>query len=58
VIRAVGVVVPAHNEESLLPSCLASVRTRALTVITSARRENRVPHGFSEYLAELDAASA
>jgi cellulose synthase/poly-beta-1,6-N-acetylglucosamine synthase-like glycosyltransferase len=25
-IRAVGVIVPAHNEQDLLPSCLASVR--------------------------------
>jgi glycosyltransferase involved in cell wall biosynthesis len=33
-------------------------RTRALTVITSARRESRVPHGFSDYLADLDAATA
>jgi Glycosyl transferase family 2 len=26
VIQAVGVVIPAHNEEDLLPSCLAAVR--------------------------------
>jgi glycosyltransferase involved in cell wall biosynthesis len=31
------------------------LRTRALTVITSARREARAPHGFSDYLAGLDA---
>lgn len=31
-IRAVGVVVPAHNEESLLPSCLASLRVAAWAV--------------------------
>jgi len=33
-------------------------RTRRLTVVTSARREARAPHGFSGYLAELEAASA
>lgn len=34
------------------------LRTRALSVVTSARREARAPHGFSHYLTELDAASA
>jgi glycosyltransferase involved in cell wall biosynthesis len=29
VIQAVGVVIPAHNEEDLLPSCLAAVREAA-----------------------------
>jgi glycosyltransferase involved in cell wall biosynthesis len=29
VIKAVGVVIPAHNEEDLLPSCLAAVRQAA-----------------------------
>jgi hypothetical protein len=29
VIRAVGVVVPAHDEEELLPLCLASLREAA-----------------------------
>jgi GT2 family glycosyltransferase len=29
VIQAVGVVIPAHNEEDLLPSCLAAVRRAA-----------------------------
>jgi glycosyltransferase involved in cell wall biosynthesis len=33
-------------------------RTRALPVVTSARRDARAPHGFSDYLTELDAASA
>ncbi len=28
-IKAVGVVIPAHNEEALLPSCLAAVRRAA-----------------------------
>ena len=32
-------------------------RTRALSVITSARRESRVPHGFSGYLADLEASA-
>jgi glycosyltransferase involved in cell wall biosynthesis len=29
VIAAVGVVIPAHDEEELLPSCLAAVRLAA-----------------------------
>ena len=32
-IGAVGVIVPAHNEEDLLPSCLASVRRAAQALI-------------------------
>lgn len=34
-IRSVGVIVPAHNEQDLLPSCLASLRraARALAVM-------------------------
>jgi hypothetical protein len=47
VIRLVGVVIPAHNEQDLLPACLASLRRAA-----------RAPHGFSDYLAGLEAASA
>lgn len=34
------------------------LRTRALPVVTSARRQSRAPRGFSDYLAELDAATA
>jgi glycosyltransferase involved in cell wall biosynthesis len=34
------------------------LRTRGLAVTTSARREARAPHGFSGYIAELDASSA
>ena len=34
------------------------LRTRAVTVVTSARREARAPRGFSRYLADLDAATA
>jgi len=32
------------------------LRTRALTVVTSARRDARAPHGFSHYLTDLDTA--
>jgi hypothetical protein len=47
-------------EDHALVTALASaggrvVRTRAVTVITSARREARAPNGFSHYLADLDA---
>ena len=34
------------------------LRTSAISVVTSARREARAPRGFSHYLAELDAATA
>ena len=34
------------------------LRTRALPVITSARRESRAPGGFGDYLGQLDSASA
>jgi len=29
VISAIGVIVPAHNEQDLLPACLASLRRAA-----------------------------
>jgi hypothetical protein len=50
-------------EDHALVTALASaggrvVRSRAVTVITSARREARAPNGFSHYLADLDAATA
>ena len=32
-IKAAGVVIPAHNEEDLLPSCLAAVR-QAVRMLT------------------------
>lgn len=35
-IQAVGVVIPAHNEEDLLPSCLAAVREAATRLHRSA----------------------
>lgn len=34
------------------------LRTRSLTVVTSARRESRVPRGFGQYLADLEAVCA
>ena len=34
------------------------LRTRALPVTTSARRESRAPDGFSHYLARLEATPA
>ncbi|MFI5066155.1 MAG: hypothetical protein ACHP9Z_19565 [Streptosporangiales bacterium] len=100
-IAAAGVVIPAHDEADLLPSCLAAVRlaagtlapvpvhlvvvadactdqtaalrtaedhglvnalsaaggkilrTTAVSVVTSARRHARAPHGFSHLLSTL-----
>jgi glycosyltransferase involved in cell wall biosynthesis len=37
VIAAVGVVIPAHDEEDLLPSCLAAVRLAAAPLAASPR---------------------
>jgi glycosyltransferase involved in cell wall biosynthesis len=34
------------------------LHTRSLPVVTSARRDARAPHGFGDYLAQLDRASA
>jgi glycosyltransferase involved in cell wall biosynthesis len=34
------------------------LRTSALTVVTSGRRDARAPHGFGDYLAGLDDATA
>ena len=50
-------------EDHALVAALATtgsrvLRTRALPVITSARRESRAPHGFSHYLARLEATPA
>jgi len=54
--------VPTAEDRKLVAALTANgsrVRyTRALSVVTSARREARAPHGFSDYLADLDAASA
>ena len=53
---------PTAEDRALVAAVSASGgrvrRTRRLTVVTSARREARAPHGFSGYLAELEAASA
>ena len=53
---------PTAEDRALVAALSASGgrvrRTRGLTVVTSARREARAPHGFSDYLAELEAASA
>jgi glycosyltransferase involved in cell wall biosynthesis len=40
-IKAIGVVVPAHDEEELLPACLAAVR-EAAEVVRAARPGTRV----------------
>ena len=54
--------VPTAEDHALVAALTAGgsrmLRTRALAVVTSARREARAPHGFSRYLAELDAATA
>jgi glycosyltransferase involved in cell wall biosynthesis len=54
--------VPTAEDRALVAALTASGsrvrRTRSLAVVTSARREARAPHGFSHYLAELDAATA
>jgi glycosyltransferase involved in cell wall biosynthesis len=52
---------PTAEDRALVAALTASGgrvrRTRGLTVVTSARREARVPHGFSGYLAELEASA-
>jgi glycosyltransferase involved in cell wall biosynthesis len=54
--------VPTSEDRVLVAELAAAgarvLRTRALPVVTSARREARAPHGFSHHLAELDAATA
>jgi cellulose synthase/poly-beta-1,6-N-acetylglucosamine synthase-like glycosyltransferase len=48
-----------HALVSALTACGSRVlRTRTLPVVTSARRESRAPRGFSQYLAQLDTATA
>jgi hypothetical protein len=59
-LRAGGFPDVPTGEDHALVAALEAVgcrvlRTRALTVVTSARREARAPDGFSDYLAELDA---
>ena len=54
--------VPTAEDRALISALTATGsrirRTGGLTVITSARRDSRAPHGFGDYLAGLDAASA
>jgi glycosyltransferase involved in cell wall biosynthesis len=62
VIRTVGVIVPAHDEEELLPSCLASPRRAAralrgthqvrLVVVADACRDRTARQG-SHHLPRL-----
>jgi glycosyltransferase involved in cell wall biosynthesis len=51
--------VPTGEDRALVAALDATgsrvVRTRALTVVTSARRDARAPRGFGDYLAGLDA---
>jgi glycosyltransferase involved in cell wall biosynthesis len=59
-LRAGGFPDVPTGEDRALVAALEAVggrvlRTRALTVVTSARREARAPHGFADYLAGLDA---
>ena len=53
---------PTAEDHALVAALTAGgsrvLRTRALPVVTSARRESRAPHGFSHYLTQLDATSA
>jgi len=53
--------VPTAEDHALVAALAASGsrirRTRSLAVVTSARREARAPHGFSGYLAALDASA-
>ena len=50
---------PTAEDHALVAALIATGsrvhRTRALTVITSARRAARAPHGFSNHLAALEA---
>jgi glycosyltransferase involved in cell wall biosynthesis len=51
--------VPTGEDHALVAALTAAgsrvLRTRTLTVVTSARRDARAPHGFGDYLAGLDA---
>ena len=53
---------PTAEDRALVAALTAAgarvLRTRALPVVTSARRDARAPHGFGHELAELDAATA
>jgi glycosyltransferase involved in cell wall biosynthesis len=59
-LRAGGFPAVPTGEDHALVAALAAtgsriLRTRALTVVTSARRDARAPPGFGDYLAGLDA---
>lgn len=53
---------PTAEDHALVTALTAAgsrvLRTPTVSVITSARREARAPHGFSHYLADLEAATA
>jgi glycosyltransferase involved in cell wall biosynthesis len=58
-LRAGGFPALATAEDHALVAALTAdgsrvLRTRALPVVTSARRESRAPHGFGHYLRQLD----
>jgi glycosyltransferase involved in cell wall biosynthesis len=52
--------VPTAEDHTLVASLAAHgsrvLRTRAVTVVTSARSQARAPHGFSDFLSQLDSA--
>jgi glycosyltransferase involved in cell wall biosynthesis len=54
--------VPTGEDHAFVAALAATgsrvLRTRALPVATSARRESRAPGGFGDYLGRLDSASA
>jgi hypothetical protein len=54
--------VPTGEDHALVAALAAGgsrvLRTGALPVITSARRDPRAPNGFGDYIAGLDAAIA
>jgi glycosyltransferase involved in cell wall biosynthesis len=53
---------PTAEDHALVAALTAGgsrvLRTRGLPVVTSARRVSRAPHGFSHYLARLEATPA
>ena len=62
-LRAGGFPALPTAEDHALVAALSTggsrvLRTRALPVVTSARRESRAPGGFSHYLTQLEAAIA
>ncbi len=61
-LRAGGFPALATAEDHALVEALTAagsrvLRTRALPVVTSARRESRAPDGFSQYLRQLEATA-